>query len=117
MTTPVRIAEPHLLRVSIEDTFALEPIFRRADIAAADHHLSLTKLPPRNQTHRSATRARHHRYVRILCVAQLGLVLQKEDRSRIHLVGNPLIKELQVGHPALRESDVTKQVPFGAGSS
>jgi len=101
----------------IVNVLAIQPVFRRARIAPADHHLSLTQLPPRNQSHRSATRARHHSDVWVLRMAELRLVLQKENRSRVHLVGNPLIEELQVGHPALRESDVTKQLPFGAGSS
>ena len=108
---------PRLLWVSIKDALALQPILRRARITTADHRLALTELPPRDQPHRPASRARHHSNIRVLGMAELGLIFQEENRSRVHLVGNPLIEELQVGHPALRESDVTKQVPFGASSS
>lgn len=99
--------------MSKADILAIEPILRRADDAAADHRLSLAELSPGNQTHSSASRTRHHSYVWILRMTQLRLVLQKENRSGVHFVGDPLFKKLQVaGHPALRESDVTKQVPF-----
>lgn len=57
------------------DVFAVEFVFGGAFVTAADHGFAGAELAARNQAHGSAARAGHDRYVRILRVAELGLIL------------------------------------------
>ncbi len=86
-----------LLRHAVTDVLAFEAVLGRTNVAAADHRLSGVELAARDQPHCPAARTRHDGHIRILRMAQFGLVLQHENRSRVHLFGDPLFKEMQVG--------------------
>src|SRR5579863_3893493 len=83
-----------LLHGAEADVVAVQPVLRRADVAAADHGLSCAKLAPRDEPQRSAAGAGHDGHKRVLRMTQLGLVFQHENRSRVHSFGNPFLKKL-----------------------
>src|SRR5580658_6919733 len=65
--------EAALLRQPVADIIAIKPVLCRAGVASANHRLAAVKLMAGNEPQSAAARARHHGYIRILCLAELGL--------------------------------------------
>jgi hypothetical protein len=85
------------LRTSEADILALQLIFSRARIAAADHGFAAAELPARDEPHGAAARARHDGYEGVLGLTQLRLIFKDENRSWVHSFGYPFFQKLQVG--------------------
>ena len=89
--------QPISVRRTKADVLPIQPVLGRADVTPADHRLAAAKLPPRDQPHGPAARAGHDGDERVLGMTQLRLILQDENRSRVHSFGNPFFQKLQVG--------------------
>jgi hypothetical protein len=79
------------------DRLSIQPVFGRADFAAADHRLSAYELAARDEPHRPATRTGPHGDERVLRMTHTGLIFQDENRARVHSFGDPFFQKLQVG--------------------
>ena len=86
-----------LLRTAETNPLTVQTVLGRAGIATADHSLACAQLASRNEPHGAAAGARHDGNIRVMGVAKFGLVLEDENRSRVHFFGNPFFQKLQVG--------------------
>jgi hypothetical protein len=86
-----------LLSLAKVDALAIQRVFCRAKVAAADHGLAAAQLASRDEPQGAAPWTGHNGYEWVLRMAQLGLVFQHENRSGIHSLGDPFFQKLQVG--------------------
>ena len=102
--SPVLAAKKQLLRRSITNIISVEPKFRGAAFASADHGFKTVKLPARDQADRAAAGACQYGYEGIVAVPQRIWPFQQKNRTRFHLFGDPCFEELQLScHSSLQE--------------
>src|SRR3954471_9256295 len=85
----------HLARLANFNVVVTDKELRRALIGATDHRQQSRYLPPRDEPQRSAFRAREHRPIRVVVVANVARVLEHEHRTRLHLLRDPLRQYIQ----------------------
>lgn len=85
-----------LARLAVTDRLVGEIVFGGACLRSADHRLQPSTLLTRNQPQRAACWTRKHSPVRVICATKIPSLFEEKQRTRLHLLRDPLFQKTQL---------------------